>query len=98
MSAQELCDEIQRRRADKLSRSITPYPRNNPIASDLGPCAREQVLAITNWKDKPLFDVDVQARMDRGKLIEEFVLRELSELGMTVRVERRPFEMRDSKK
>lgn len=97
MSVADLCAEIERRRLEALERKAGAYPRNNPIASDLGPCAREMALSILHWQERPAFPPDLQARFARGNLIEDAVLRELSELGFTVRVERRPFEIKNKK-
>lgn len=94
MTAAELCREIERRRTAALEARTDAYPRNNPIASDLGPCTREMVLAMTRWKDRPLFGPDLKARFERGNLIESAVLLELQVLGFTVRTERRPFEVK----
>src|SRR5262249_37616057 len=43
----------------------------------------------------PQFDVDIKARLDRGSLIEDFVLQELGSLGLKARVDRKPFEILD---
>jgi hypothetical protein len=96
VSAADVCQEILRRREEALSRSISAYPRTQPIASDLGPCTREMVLAITSWQSRPLPSVDLKARFNRGSAIEDMVLRELSDLGISVRVERLPFEVKDT--
>jgi hypothetical protein len=95
MSAAAICAEIDRRRREALERRIESYPRNNPIASDLGPCAREMTLSILHWQEKPLIGPDLKARFERGNLIEDAVLRELDALGLRARVERTPFEIRD---
>ncbi len=95
MGVSELCQEIERRRMDALERRIEPYPRNNPIASDLGDCPREMVLAMTNWQDRPLPSAELKARFERGSLLEDAVIRELMELGITARKERTPFEIKD---
>ena len=90
-----LCRELEAKRTEALERRIQAYPRSQPIASDLGPCTREMVLAITNWKDRPAPSPALKARFERGSLIEDAVIRELSELGVKVRVDRKPFEIRD---
>jgi hypothetical protein len=95
--ANRLCREIERRRLEALEGRISQYPRNNPIASDLSPCTRETALAILHWKDRPAPDAGLKARFERGSLIEDAVLRELGALGFTVRKERTPFEVKDSK-
>lgn len=88
--------EIATRRAEALARRTRQYPRSNPIASDLGPCARETVLAMTRWQERPLPSPELKARFERGNLIEDAVLRELGALGLRVRTERTPFEIKDT--
>ena len=95
MSVKDLCDEISRRRTEALERRIEKYPRNNPIASDIGECGREMVLSILHWEERGLPSPELKARFERGNLVEDTVLRELSSLGISVRVERPPFEIRD---
>lgn len=95
--ASKLCLEVERLRLEALEGRISQYPRNNPIASDLSPCTRETALGILHWKDRPPPDAGLKARFERGSLIEDAVLRELSALGLSVRTERTPFEIRDSK-
>ena len=95
MSAADVCQAILKLREEELSRRISAYPRNNPIASDLGPCVREMVLSMISWKDRPLPSPELKARFERGSAIEDMVLRELSAMGVSVRVERHPFEVKD---
>lgn len=97
MTITELCDDIEKRRTDALTRRISAYPRHNPIASDLGPCTREYVLAMTKWQERPLPDPALKARFERGSLIENAVIQELLALGLEVRKERTPFEVKDKK-
>ena len=82
MTITELCDDIEKRRTDALTRRISAYPRHNPIASDLGPCTREYVLAMTKWQERPLPDPALKARFERGSLIENAVIQELLALGL----------------
>jgi hypothetical protein len=96
-NVEELCRQIQARRRLKYETRTKPYPRSNPIASDIGDCVRETVLGITNWRDKPDFSVDAVERMERGNQIEDLMIRELMELGYSVRVDRQPFELKDKK-
>lgn len=95
MTILELCHEIEHRRTEALSRRISAYPRQNPIASDLGPCTREYVLAMTKWQERPLPNPALKARFERGNLIENAVIQELLALGLEVRKERTPFEVKD---
>jgi hypothetical protein len=94
MAVTDLIREIQERRAEALERKREIYPKNNPTASDLSPCARETALAILHWQQRPPFPSELLARLERGKVIEDVVLRELSALGLYARVERKPFEIR----
>lgn len=95
MTVKDLCAEIETRRMEALDRRIEQYARSNPIASDLGECEREMVLAITHWGDKPPITPALKARFDRGRVIEDLALNELAALGIYVRVERRPFELKN---
>lgn len=94
MAVHDLIREIEQRRTEALERKAESYPRNNPVASDLGPCARETALAILHWQSRPVFPTDLLARFERGKVVEDTILRELSALGLYARVERKPFEIR----
>ena len=94
MAVADLIREIQERRAEFLERRREVYPKNNPTASDLGPCARETALAILHWQDRPPFPQDLLARFERGRMIEDAVIRELGALGLYARVERKPFEIK----
>lgn len=97
MSVEILCREIAERRAQHLERHISAYPRSNPIASDLSPCVRELVLQMTHWQERPLPTPELKARFERGNLIEDAVIRELGQLGISVRAERKPFEIKDAR-
>src|SRR5262252_10153093 len=94
MSVHRLIAAITERRITALGMKAAIYPRNNPIASDLGPCTRETALSILHWQSKPAFEADLLARFARGSLLEDAILCELGSLGFTVRVERKPFEVR----
>jgi hypothetical protein len=96
-TVEDLCKEIAERRRTKYANRTKPYPRNNPIASDISDCVRETVLGITQWKERPDFPIAAVERMERGNQIEDLTLRELMELGYSVRVDRQPFELRDKK-
>ena len=96
MSVADLCAEIEERRQAALEQRTDRYPRSQPIASDLSDCTRETVLGILHWQDRPLPDAWLKARFERGNLIENAALRELADLGYTVRTERTPFEVRDT--
>jgi len=93
--AQTVCETILGRREDALRATGGGYARSNPIPSDLSECTRAMVLSITHWQDRPPFEPFVKARLNRGKLIEDAILRELAELGISVRQDRKPFEIKD---
>mgnify|MGYP001584844503 CR=1 FL=1 len=97
MNIDTLLTDIERRRAEALDRKREAYPRNNPVASDIGECQREMVLSIVHWKERPLPDEWLVARFQRGNVIENLAIAELQALGFTVRVERTPFEITDKK-
>jgi hypothetical protein len=99
ITVEQLCEEIATRRRAKYAELTKPYARSNPIASDISDCARETALAITYWKERPEFPVEVVERMARGNQIENWIIQELTgpPLNYTVRVERQPFELRDKK-
>lgn len=95
ITVEELCQEIIDKRNAKYQTETKPYPRSQPVSSDLGDCLRETVLGITNWRDKPEFSVELMQRFERGNKIEDLAIAELQALGYRVRVDRRPFEIKD---
>jgi len=96
-TVEELCKQIVGRRTLHYAARSRPYPRSNPIASDISDCMRETVLGITNWQDRPEFPVDALERMERGNKVEDWIMLELQELGYRVSRERKPFELKDKK-
>lgn len=93
----DLCERIERQREEGLLRQRGPARvRTQPVASDLGPCARETALAILAWQDRPQPDGWLAARLARGSQIEQWVLADLISLGWEVRAERLPLELRDT--
>lgn len=97
MTVEELCQSIEAKRREIYSRDLGPWARNNMVASDIGDCARESVLSVLNWGERPAFDPEIKARLERGNKIEDLALAELQNLGYRIRVERRPFEIKDKK-
>lgn len=73
--------ELELRRTQRLAGKINSYPRKNPILSDLGDCDRQIAYGVTNWKDKPLPSLDLQARFEVGHVVEREMTRELLEMG-----------------
>lgn len=95
MTVEQLCEEIAQKRAERYKRDLGPWPKNNMTASDISECPRESVFAVTNWQDRPAFDPELKMRLERGNKIEDLVMAELQALGYRVRVERKPFEIKD---
>lgn len=93
-TVEELCEDLQTKRLETLNSNLGPWPKNNPTASDISDCPRETVYGMTHWKERPGFDVEVRARLDRGIAIEKLVKAELSEMGYTVKEDRFPFEIK----
>jgi hypothetical protein len=79
--AETLAFDILERRKQALKKKISPYPRTTSILSDVGECDRQMAYHLTNWKDRPLHDEDLQALFDAGKEQESILIRELMGLG-----------------
>lgn len=94
---ERMIELILERRQSALRSRIEAYPRSNPVASDIGACEREMVLAMTHWQERPIVGPDLKARFERGNLLENAVIRELEDMGFTVRVDRKSFEIKDRK-
>jgi hypothetical protein len=95
-AVEALCREIEDRRRVYFQREVDKkgnYVKRNPTASDVGECARE--ITYQMLYAKPTIEWDLQARFDRGNLIEDLILRDLLTLGFSPRVERTPFELKD---
>ena len=95
MTVEELCEEIAKKRIEFYSRDLGPWAKNNMTASDIGECQRESVLAIREWGQRPAFNPEIKARLERGNAIENLALAELAALGYQARVERKPFEIKN---
>jgi len=81
---------------ESKGREIKQYPVHSNRASDLGiPCLRYHVLNRTRWQERALHDVGLQMIFDLGNDIEQIVLRELSEAGVTVIEQQRAFEWKE---
>lgn len=79
-----LAFDILERRKQELRKKISSYPRSVSILSDIGECDRQMVYSITNWKDKPLHDEELQARFDEGREQERKLNRDLIDMGYDV--------------
>ena len=72
---------------------ITQSPCTSNRASECGhPCERYLVFCRTNWKDRKLFDANVQLIFDLGNDIERRVLQDMTEAGLQVVEQQRHFE------
>jgi len=90
----ELFQEILETRERGLVGNEAPWPRKNPIASDLSPCARETALSILHWKERPPPGAKLLARFQVGREQELVAMRQLSALGFQVVESQRPFDVR----
>ena len=93
--ASALVLDIQERRNRELARKITAYPRHTSILSDIGECDRQMVYSVTNWKDKPLHGVELQARFEEGKEQERKINRDLIYLGYDIAAQQELVEIKD---
>lgn len=91
--AHELTDEIMRRRKAALTGQLNRYPRSHPILSDIGDCDRQLVYGVVAWERKPMFDEEVQARLNEGNNQEKKVMEELLALGFDVMLAQQPVEI-----
>lgn len=90
-----LAFDIMERRKQELRKKISIYPRTVSILSDIGECDRQMTYHITNWKDRPLHDEDLQARFDAGKLQESELMRELEGLRYDVQAGQEVVEIKN---
>lgn len=82
--AQLLISNIENAREKALAAKLKPREALSIYASGIGECDRQLVYNITNWRDKKMWDVHAQARMNKGNDEERLMLRELEDLGYTV--------------
>ena len=91
---QELFQEISAAKQRHYGQEA-PWPRRNPIASDIGPCGRETALSILHWQERPAPSPELKARFEMGNECEARVMRQLSLMGFQVVEQQGPFELRD---
>ena len=73
-------------------RKIKQWPVNANRASELGhECLRYLVLNRTRWQEKTLHDARLQLIFDMGRMVEDQVMADLREAGITVVEQQRPF-------
>lgn len=71
---------------------IRQYPVNSNRASQLGhPCTRYLVFDRTRWEEKTLHDERLQLIFDLGNDIEDRVMKDLQEAGLTIIEQQRSF-------
>jgi hypothetical protein len=90
----ELFTAIESARQTALEKNGKPWPRTQPTASDLSPCAREMALGVLHWAERPGFDTKLLARFEAGSDKEPSVYRRLLEYGFTVVEAQRTFELK----
>ena len=93
--ASVLAFDIQEKRKQSLRKKISAYPRATSILSDIGECDRQMVYSITNWKDKPLHDEELQARFNAGNLQEREMYSELQSLGFDLQAGQEVVEIKN---
>lgn len=83
---------IVERVMEHKQQSIKQYPVNANRASSLGhPCTRYLVFERTRWQEKVLHGAPLQLVFDLGNDIEDRVMRDLREAGLTVIEQQRSF-------
>lgn len=90
-------EEIQRKRSQDLLNKANQYPRNNPVASDISPCARETALGILHWQDRPPFTEELLARFEVGNDQESLAIAKMLRYGLKIVEQQQNFELRDKK-
>lgn len=80
-----LATEIMARREAATRGRLKLTVRHLPRASDQGECAREMLLSIKHWDQRPQFSTRTGEIMERGHQIEERIISpELAQMGFTV--------------
>ena len=81
---QALCREIEARRRSALKSKISRWKPRRHYASGLSTCPRQLAYNLTRWDQKTMWDEDVQAGMEDGRLEGQQVVAELLRLGFEV--------------
>jgi len=94
----EISALLERARTTRLEKQWRVYPARNPIASDLHPCLRYQVLRIVAWQVKPPPDPEGLATIEQGRVMEPRIIRQLEDEleahGIEVVEQQAPFELK----
>jgi CRISPR/Cas system-associated exonuclease Cas4 (RecB family) len=81
---------------DHKAASITQYPVHTNRASNLGhPCTRYLVFERTKWEEKTLHGPGLQMVFDLGNDIEDRVMKDLRDAGVSVIEQQRSFSWRE---
>lgn len=94
MTGEELVEALEARRLQRLERGRAPWPRKNPVASDIHPCERYMVLSILAWRLRPELSSWAMGQMEHGQLMEPYVLQQLHDEGWRVVRSQEPVEIR----
>lgn len=79
-----LCREIDTRRRSVLTSKISRWKPRRHYASALSTCPRQLAYNFTHWQEKAMWDEEVQAGMEDGKVEGQQVVAELLRLGFEV--------------
>jgi len=94
MTANEMIQEIQKRRLQRLLAKAKVFRQTVCRASDIGDCEREIYYQIVNWKDRPAPEPELQARFEEGVEQHQRIRKELLEDGFDVVEAEQPFEIK----
>lgn len=88
-----LIDAIIARRKQELSKKLQSYPRAMSVLSDISECERQMVYSILDWKERQMFDEEVQARLEAGNVQEREIIGELIRMGFSVILSQQPVDI-----
>jgi len=94
MTANEIIQEIEKRRLRRLQERAKVFRQTVCRASDIGDCDREIYYQIVNWEQKPVPEPERQARFEEGIEQHHRVHRDLMEDGFEIIEAERPFELK----
>ena len=90
--------EIIERRRKRYERERRTTRQDHPRASGVGECAREIYHQITDWNMKPRHEAPLLQRFQRGKDVENIVIRELIADGWEVTESQLALEIKEDYK
>ena len=94
---EQFFEQIHLKRSQELASQLEPWPRNNPVASDIGKCTRETALSILHWKERPPFDERLAARLKVGSEKENLAIATLLTYGVKIVEQQSNFELKDKR-